>query len=100
MKIEIKENLKGLSGKDLIENEKSIPLKEVLANSIVNSKKIEGIDSTLRCHIIGVELYQTGIMDLKAGERDAIKEFISDKAGFSILVSAQLLEVFKLTEEK
>jgi hypothetical protein len=100
MKIQITENLKDLSGKDIIENEKTIPLKEVLANSIVNSKEIAGIDSTLRCHVIGVELFKTGVMELSAGERQAINEFIEKKAGYSILVKHQIQKIIEAAENK
>lgn len=100
MKIELNENLKDLSGKDIVENGKTIPLKEVLANSIVNSKEIAGIDSTLRCHVIGVELFKTGVMELSAGERQAINEFIEKKAGYSILVKHQIQKIIEAAEKK
>ena len=98
MKIDLKQNLKDLSGKDILENSKPIPLNEVLANNLVQAKKIEGLD-TLRSLDLSLELHKSGVMDLTVAERDAVKEFI-DKGGLNILVSGQILKIIKESENK
>ncbi|MBT7493431.1 MAG: hypothetical protein HN704_17675 [Bacteroidetes bacterium] len=98
MKIDFNKNLTDLSGNDIIENNKLIPLSIVLANNLVQEKSIKGI-TTLKAFEIALDLNKAGIVDLSVGERESVKEFVED-SNLTILVKVQLLSVFKESEDK
>jgi hypothetical protein len=98
MKIDFNKNLTDLSGKDIIENKKPIPVNIVFANNLVQEKEIKGI-TTLRAFDLALQLNKSGVVDLTVSERESLKEYI-ESSKLTILLKVQVLNIFTDAEDK
>ena len=98
MKIDFNKNLTDLSGNDIIENKKPIPVNIVFANNLVQEKEIKGI-TTLRAFDLALQLNKSGVVDLTVSERESLKEYI-ESSKLTILLKVQVLNIFTDAEDK
>lgn len=96
MKINLKETLKGLDGKDLKSGEKVLLVGEVLGNIIISSK----MNGKMKIFSLAQKAYNDKVIDLDDADKALIKNILEADDSHSALATGQLLVLLEKESEK